>query len=80
MNIGVRLRRKVCLNQIDETEYQRCVASLPSLAVALGSMTIHIHSLADLGTGQLGYSVDPDGKSLVGEAKGDWREDWQVAK
>lgn len=33
---------------------------------------------AELAEEQIGYSVTPDGRSLVGEAVGDWRQEWLV--
>ncbi len=46
--------------------------------VSFGSATIHIHSPSQLPSGQIGYSVDPKGASLVGDKDGDWRPTWVV--
>lgn len=38
----------------------------------------HITSASKLDVGQVGYSVTPDGDSLIDESGGGWRERWLV--
>lgn len=42
------------------------------------TISIHLFSRDEFEEGQLGYSVDGKGNSLVGNAEGDWKESWYV--
>ncbi|MEH7514839.1 hypothetical protein V7146_19160 [Gottfriedia acidiceleris] len=42
------------------------------------TISIHLFSRDEFEEGQLGYSVDGKGNSLVGNAGGDWKETWYV--
>jgi len=42
------------------------------------TISIHLFSSEEFEEGQLGYSVDEEGKSLTGNNEGDWKETWFV--
>ena len=46
--------------------------------ISIGYSTIHLFEQDKLEEGQIGYAVDPKGKSLTGTAGGDWRPTWVV--
>jgi hypothetical protein len=46
--------------------------------VSFGYSTIHVYRAAELATGQVGYSVSPEGDILSGNGEGDWRDTWIV--
>src|SRR5690242_21907650 len=46
--------------------------------VSYGVGGIELDDVEELAEAQLGYSVDPSGRSLVGSRPGDWQEDWIV--
>ena len=46
--------------------------------ISLGYTTLHFFSAEEYVAGQIGYSVDPNGNSLVGENNGDWKQTWGV--
>ncbi len=46
--------------------------------VSFGSTTIHLFSEDELLKGQVGYSIDPNGTSLIGTEEGDWKSNWFV--
>jgi hypothetical protein len=46
--------------------------------ISIGYSTVHLFKPDKLEEGQIGYSVDPKGKSLAGTAEGDWRPTWVV--
>jgi hypothetical protein len=46
--------------------------------VAYGVGGILLMKPSELEEGQVGYSVDPRGKTLAGDGDGDWRSDWIV--
>ncbi|MCU5663770.1 hypothetical protein AB3U43_28785 [Bacillus cereus] len=41
-------------------------------------MTIELFNSEEIEEGQLGYSFDEEGQSLVGNEEGDWKEGWIV--
>ena len=41
-------------------------------------MAVQIHSANEIQEAQIGYSVDPDGNSLVTNEEGSWKENWLV--
>ena len=41
-------------------------------------LTIRLFSVNELSNAQLGYSINSDGNSLIGEENGDWKENWFV--
>src|SRR5262245_12632038 len=47
-------------------------------SVSVGYCGLDLSPLRDLPSAQLGYAIDSDQVSLVGEADGDWRASWQV--
>ncbi len=51
---------------------------LPFHEVTIGYTTIYLFAEIELSEGQKGYSIDPNGKSLVGEKDGDWKNSWLV--
>lgn len=46
--------------------------------VSCGYAGIELFRLDDLQEAQLGYSVDPDGNSLISDEEGGWRSTWLV--
>lgn len=46
--------------------------------ISYGVGGIEIYPVHQIEAGQIGYSVDPRGMSLVGDREGDWREEWIV--
>lgn len=58
--------------------YEEWIVTLPSLEISLGCGGIKLLPASDLQEGQVGYSVDPDGKRLSGDAAGHWRSSWLV--
>jgi hypothetical protein len=46
--------------------------------ISIGCSTVHLFKRDKFEGGQVGYSVDPKGKSLTGMAEGDWRPTWVV--
>jgi hypothetical protein len=46
--------------------------------VSFGYRTVHVFRPSELKSGQLGYSVGPNGESLTGNMKGDWLPHWIV--
>lgn len=54
------------------------LTTLPLSEVSIGFTTIRLFSESEISDGQLGYSIDPDGNSLVGDKEGDWKENWLV--
>ncbi len=46
--------------------------------ITIGLTTICIFSEDKIDENQLGYSVDSEGNSLVGESDGDWKKNWLV--
>ncbi|MBK9163837.1 MAG: SMI1/KNR4 family protein [Acidobacteria bacterium] len=45
---------------------------------SLGYSGLRFFNESELSDGQLGYSVDPDGRSLAGSNPGDWKDGWTV--
>lgn len=52
--------------------------SIKYRTVCLGSMGIELCNVNKLENLQKGYSVGPEGESLTGNAKGDWKQSWLV--
>src|SRR5215468_9701869 len=48
------------------------------LEISIGYSTVHLFEQDKLEEGQVGYAIDPKGKSLTGTAEGDWRPTWVV--
>lgn len=47
-------------------------------SVSFGSTAIQIHAPDEIQEAQHGYSVDPDGNSLVNDEEGSWKQNWLV--
>ena len=60
------------------SEWLRLVDSAVVRRVSFGAGGISLLAPDALEPGQVGYAVDPSGRSLVGSASGDWRESWYV--
>ena len=54
------------------------IDSLRSNNLSLGYSELNFATSETLPEFQLGYSIDPNGKSLTGEKEGDWYESWIV--
>jgi hypothetical protein len=54
------------------------IDSLKSDYLSLGYNELNFATSETLSEFQLGYSIDPKGKSLIGEKDGDWNKDWIV--
>jgi hypothetical protein len=63
---------------MSRTDYLRLLRSTPWREFSLGYGGITLLDEDEIQGGQEGYSVDPQGRSLVGEAEGDWRRSWLV--
>src|SRR5215468_9730344 len=59
-------------------EYLIAREAVPFRIVSLGYRSVILLSHAELQEGQVGYSVDPQGRALTGDEPGDWRESWLV--
>jgi len=46
--------------------------------ITIGFTTIYVFSEDKINENQIGYSVNLEGQSLVGEADGDWKKNWLV--
>jgi hypothetical protein len=46
--------------------------------IAYGVGGVELYDLGELDAAQLGYSVHPNGRSLVGSSPGEWQQDWIV--
>ena len=51
---------------------------IPFKSVSFGSMSVQIHPPNEIQEAQLGYSVDPEGNSLVTDEEGRWKQNWLV--
>lgn len=60
------------------TPYLALISSLPATEVSFGAGGIRLLTAGEFEEGQVGYSVDPDGSSLCGEAIGEWKSSWLV--
>jgi hypothetical protein len=58
--------------------YNEVRATLPVDEVAYGCGGIKLLGAAEIGGGQVGYSVAPDGRSLCSSDHGAWRPNWTV--
>jgi hypothetical protein len=54
------------------------IDSLKSENLSLGYNELNFATSETLSEFQLGYSIDPKGKSLIGEKDGDWNKNWIV--
>ncbi len=59
-------------------KYTEKLKDLSFHEVTIGYTTIYLFAETELSEGQKGYSVDPNGKSLVGGKDGDWKNSWLV--
>lgn len=59
-------------------EYKRNLKIVSVREFSVGLTTIHLFSEAEFSDGQLGYSINSNGNSLVGDKKGDWKQNWFV--
>lgn len=41
-------------------------------------LDVHLYERSEFKDGQIGFRVDPEGKSLLGDEEGDWQDDWYV--
>ncbi len=48
------------------------------MTLKIETISIHLFSRDEIEEGQLGYSLDDKGNSLVGNTEGDWKETWYV--
>jgi hypothetical protein len=58
--------------------YLKFSSDLPVREVSFGCGGIRLFSDKELKAEQTGYSVSPEGRSLCGDAAGDWRSSWIV--
>jgi hypothetical protein len=58
--------------------YLRLLRSSTVRDVSLGYGRITLFDETEIQTGQAGYSVDAKGRSLAGDADGDWQRSWLV--
>ncbi len=58
--------------------YEPRLNAIEPKRVSFGCQTIHLYQPNKLASGQLGYSVGPNGEDLTGDTDGDWRRAWVV--
>ena len=59
--------------------HRQLLSSLVIPSVSLGYTTVKIYTAEELQEAQIGYSVDPSGKSLIDENdEGSWKKEWLV--
>lgn len=63
---------------MDIAKYTKKLNDLSFHEVTIGYTIIYLFAEAELSEGQKGYSVEPNGKSLVGEKDGEWKSSWLV--
>ena len=54
------------------------LSQFKELEVSFGFTGIVLFSPGDIEAAQTGYSINPNGESLVGSAEGDWKSTWLV--
>ncbi|MCF2874398.1 MULTISPECIES: hypothetical protein [unclassified Tenacibaculum] len=59
-------------------ELKKEIENLKSNSLSIGYNELTFATNENLADFQLGYSVDPEGESLIGEEEGDWNKDWVV--
>jgi len=59
-------------------KYKKFLEAVSISQVSFGSTTIHLFSEDELSKGQIGYSIDSNGKPLTGNDEGDWKRGWFV--
>lgn len=80
MNIFSKLfnsKEKPNLNVLFENEKFKSFISKAE-DISIGYSEINIFKLENIEKEQIGYSVTKNGKSLVGNKKGDWKKNWIV--
>lgn len=80
-NIVVLLARysQECQSKnMNQNKYAELRNGITLRAVSLGYKTVTLFKETELAKAQLGYSVDPDEKSLCGSEEGDWQNTWLV--
>lgn len=63
---------------MNQNQYVELRNGVALRAVSLGYKTVTLFKANQLVKAQLGYSVDPNGKSLCGSEEGDWQNTWLV--
>lgn len=80
MNIFNKLfnsNEKPNLNILFENEnFKKFISNAEDISI--GYSEINIFKLENIEKEQIGYSVTENGKSLVGNKKGDWKKNWIV--
>jgi hypothetical protein len=69
--------REIVADRSDMEPYAHIVNSIRP-KTSFGCTTIHVYRLPELESGQVGYSISPDGEPLTGDKDGDWRSTWLV--
>lgn len=46
--------------------------------ISIGYSTLFLFKRSEFEDGQIGFAVDPSGKSITGNADGDWKPSWYV--
>jgi hypothetical protein len=60
------------------SKYIEELKDIPFNEITIGLTTIYIFSEDKINENQIGYSVDSEDQSLVGESNGDWKKNWLV--
>jgi hypothetical protein len=64
------------LEAVEMQPYELALATIDPKELSLGYHAIHVYQPNELASGQIGYSVSPTGKKLVGDGDGDWQKSW----
>lgn len=59
-------------------KYEEALKSIHIRSVSLGDTTVHLFDVEQMNDGQIGYSVDEDGNSLMNDEEGSWKKEWLV--
>ena len=60
------------------SEIERLINLLPSQNLSLGYRELNFIRMEEFDELQIGYRIDPNGKSLISKKKGAWRDEWFV--
>jgi hypothetical protein len=64
------------LNIPEQFLRERAAAGFDRIDYGVGAIVLF--NPAELAEGQIGYSITPDGTTLIGDGDGDWHYDWLV--
>jgi hypothetical protein len=59
-------------------KYQEALRSIPFRSVSFGSMAVRLYDSEQFAEAQIGYSIHPDGTSLISDDPGSCKENWLI--